>query len=362
MKILTISDSFKGTMTSNEVGKTITKYYNELGHEASYLPISDGGEGFLDVISYITNLPKEELVVRDAYMNCTTAKYIIDKKQKTAFIELAEASGLAKVKNRSLKAPYATTYGLGQLMKHVIKKHHVRKIILGIGGSATSDLGTGMLKAMGVEFLDYDGYVIQKMNNASLMRVQKINMRPFKRLIKKVKFVTLTDVDNPLLGKKGSINVFARQKGATDEDLFVMERNMLHFYNLLRDKYKDMPKDFRKAGAAGGVGYAMKAFFNSDIVSGIDTLLSLSNLNEHIQDYDVVFTGEGSLDSQSLDGKVISGIKKLNPKRLIIVCGQNKLENSENEIYSMVPDTVTLEEALNQPIESLNKVLEKIEL
>lgn len=361
-RILTISDSFKGTMSSNEVGKTISDYYLNKGYDASYLPISDGGEGFLDVIEHITKLSKQQLLVKDAYFNSTNAKYIIDEKNNTAYLELAEPSGIAKLDKSKLRAPYASTYGLGELLKYILQNYKIKKVILGIGGSATSDLGCGMLEAMGVEFLDKDGFVIRNMCNANLMRVRKFNLGSFKKIIRKVKFITLTDVDNPLLGKNGSINVFARQKGATEEDLFAMERNMLHIYNVIRTTHKKMPKDFKKAGAAGGVGYAMKAFFNSEIESGINTILKLSNLEEKVNNYDIIFTGEGSLDSQSLNGKVISGIMKTNPKRLIIVCGQNKLENTKYEVYSLTPNVVTLDEALSEPVKSLIKLLGEIKI
>lgn len=362
MKILTISDSFKGTMTSNEIGEIITNYYQKKGYDADYIPISDGGEGFLDVIEYVTKISKKEYIVKNAYFNQTSAKYIIDEKNKIAYVELAETSGIAKLDKNTLHAPYASTYGLGELLKYIIKNYKVKKIVLGIGGSATSDMGCGMLEAMGVEFLDENGFVIKKMCNANLMKVRKINWGVFKKLISKIKFITLTDVENPLLGKNGSINVFAKQKGATEEDLFVMEKNMLHIYNVLQTTHKKMPKDFEKAGAAGGVGYTMKAFFKSDMESGIDTILKLAHIEEKSNEYDIIFTGEGSLDSQSLNGKVISGILKLNPKRLIIVCGQNKLQVSKYEIYSLVPEVVTLEEAMEKPQESLVKLLNQIEI
>lgn len=362
MKILTISDSFKGTLSSNEIGRTISDFYIDKGHHATYLPISDGGEGFLDVIEYITKIEKKTLTVKDAYLNPTSASYIIDEKNHIAYIELAEASGIAKLDKTKLKAPFATTYGLGELLKYVIQNYKLKKVVMGIGGSGTSDVGAGMLEAMGVEFIDDYGFIIKNMCNASLMKVKKVNTRRFNKLIKNIEFVTLTDVENPLLGNKGAIKVFSPQKGASEEDLFVMEKNVLHFYNMLMVTNKKTPKDFKKAGAAGGVGYAMKAFFNSSMESGIDTILKLVDLGKLVNEYDVVFTGEGRLDSQSLDGKVISGIAKYNPKRMIILCGQNKLLDSNMEVYSIVPDVATVEESMNNSKECLVKLLDKIKI
>lgn len=360
MKIITVSDSFKGTLTSKEVGTIVTNHFKNQNIDASYIPISDGGEGFLDVIEYVLKLKKYAIKVFDPMFRETTSKYIIDEENKTAYLELAEASGITKVKDIVPRTYVASTYGLGQVIKHVIKKHKIKKIVLGIGGSATSDMGVGMLEALGVEFIDSDGFVIKRMNNMNIAKIRKIDTKLFKKQIKGIEFITLSDVTNPLLGENGSINVFAPQKGAKDQELIIMEKNLKHLYKKLNiDTCYKMP-DFPGAGAAGGVGYCMKYFFNSKVEKGIDTILKLVNFENEVKEADVVISGEGKFDSQSFGGKVISGIKKYNPKRLVIICGISEVE--ENDVYAIVPKYATTEESLNNPKESLQKLLCDIKL
>lgn len=360
MKILTISDSFKGTLSSTKIGQIVTEYYQQQGHICEYIPISDGGEGFLDVIKYVTGICESEIMVNDPLFRKTKARYLFDQKNKVAYVELAEASGLTKIEEDKRDAAIASTYGLGELIKFIINQKHPKKIVLGIGGSATSDGGCGMLEALGVEFFDANHFLLNKMNNIKLMQIKSMKTRRLERLIRKIEFVTLTDVTNPLNGVYGSIQVFAKQKGAKLEELYAMERNILHFYHKTLD-YKEYAIDFNGAGAAGGVGYAMKYFLNSKIVSGIDEILELVDFKNKVNEYDVIISGEGHIDSQSLNGKVISGIKKYQPKRLILLTGCCSIKQND-EIYAIVPTITTLEDSLNNPEQSLKRLLETIKL
>ena len=362
MKVLTVSDSFKGTLSSSLIGEMVSDHFAKKGHETSYIPISDGGEGFLDVIKFIKKLELKAIKVSGPYFEETTAQYLYDETDLTAYVELAEASGLPKVKKEDLKAPFASTYGLGELIKHIILTHKPKKVVMGIGGSATTDVGSGMLDAMGVEFIGRFGFKVSNLTNAKLMQVKKIKTKKFEKLIKGIEFVTLTDVENPLLGKLGTVAVFAPQKGATPDDQPVMEKNVKHFFNATNDLNKNNAPDFKGAGAAGGVGYAMKYYFNSKITSGIEEILKLVEFDKLVEENDVVITGEGSFDSQSLNGKVISGIQGYNPKRLVIICGRCKIENPEVEVYPIVPTVATTEESMGKPVESLQKLLNTIEL
>lgn len=358
MKIITISDSFKGTLSSKQVGAIVSNHFIKRGHDASYIPVSDGGEGFIDVVEFVTKIKKQSINVLDPIFRDTKAYYIIDEKNKTAYLEMAEASGITKLKGTTLKTIFTSTYGLGMLIKYVITIHKVKKIVLGIGGSATSDMGVGMLEAMGVEFIDRDGFVIKKMNNLNIAKIRKIDTKKLKKLIKGIEFVTLSDVTNPLLGKNGSIAVFGPQKGASSEDLQIMEKNFQHLYKKLNITNKNKMLDFPGAGAAGGVGYCMKYFFKSSVISGIDAILKMVKFEEVIKDTDIVITGEGKFDSQSFGGKVISGIKKYNPKKLIILCGISEVEDTN--IYAIVPKYASSEESLSNPKESLERLLENI--
>lgn len=358
MRILTISDSFKGTMSSLEIGQIVTEYCRKKGYDATYIPISDGGEGFLETIHYITQLPFQEKEVMNPVFERTIARYIFDDIKKIAYLELAEACGITKMK--TLSPIQASTYGLGELILYVIERHSPKKIILGIGGSATSDMGVGMLEACGVDFLDAHHFRLSRMNHAKLMQIRKIEDKAFQKKIKGIQFVTLTDVSNCAFGEKGCIKTFAPQKGAKEEDLFLMEKNVLHFHHVTQNVLSSSICDFPGAGAAGGVGYTMKHYFGSTIQSGIDVLLEMIDFSQFVNESDIVITGEGAFDSQSLGGKVISGICKYHPKRLIVLCGKSDLSNAPCEVYAIVPTVASFEEAMVHPKASLERLLDTI--
>lgn len=358
MKILTISDSFKGTLRSSEIGEIVTKYCKEKGFDATYIPISDGGEGFLETVHYITHLPFYETEVSDPVFQKTIAKYLFDEAKKIAYVELAEACGITKMK--TLAPIQASTYGLGELILYIINKHAPKKVVLGLGGSATSDMGVGLLEACGVDFLDAHHFRLSKMNHAKLMQIRKIETKAFQKKIKHIEFITLTDVTNGAFGKTGCIQTFAPQKGAKEEDLFLMEKNVLHFHHVTQDTLGSNITDFPGAGAAGGVGYTMKHYFGSRIQSGIEVLLDMMDFSHLVEASDIVITGEGSFDAQSLKGKVISGIWKYHPKRLIVLCGKSEFLNPPFEVYPIVPTVASFEEAIQSPKASLERLLESI--
>lgn len=367
MKILTISDSFKGTLSSYDVGSLVSNYFKKQNHHTKFIPISDGGEGFLDTIEYIldnTNhkIKQEKVEVFDANFDKTSSYYLFDEDTSTLYIELATASGIAKIKKEDLRAKTASTYGTGELLKYAILKNNVKEVIIGIGGSATSDMGSGMLEAMGMKFYDRDNNLLTHVANETLKNLARIDSTDFDLLIKNIKFITLTDVNNPLLGENGSIKIFAPQKGAKDDMLFEMEENFKKFVEVLKDNYQTNFEDFAGAGAgaSGGVGFTMKHLFKSEIQNGIDTILNLINFQSLVETYDVIITGEGKYDAQSKGGKVISGIKKYNPKRLIIVCGITDIK--EAGVYAVVPVVATVEESMKNSKESLEKLLNKIKL
>ena len=193
------------------------------------------------------------------------------------------------------------------------------------------------------------------------MKVRKVKTKAFEKLIKGIEFVTLSDVTNPLLGIKGSIATFAKQKGASDEQLFLMEQNLNHMFKLLKSDYQKNLTDFEGAGAAGG-GPGEIPQYGRWKGAGIDSILKMIHFQQLVKEYDVIVTGEGCLDDQSLDGKVISGIKKYHPQRLIIICGQNKLSSTINDVYAIVPTVATIEESLKEPISALKKLLPLIKL
>lgn len=361
-KVLVICDSFKGSLSSSEVGKIISEELNNKKYHAEYLAISDGGEGFLDALKQ----GKKDLTVKDvstvnAIGKAKQSIYLYDETTKTAYFELASYVGIIDLDKSKLSPFEANTYGLGLVMREALAKNDIKKIILGIGGSASTDGGSGMLEALGVKFYDKNHQLITKLNNAKLATIDSINLDEFTNLIKNIEFVTLTDVTNPLLGKIGASYVFGAQKGASDTDIVKMEENMQHYANVCE---KTLGKSFSSkegTGAAGGVGFAMAAFLSSSIKSGIKTLLEELKFSEYVKKYDTIITGEGCLDSQSLSGKVISGILEYNPKNVAFVVGGSKLGSmvEGHKVYSVVPTVATLEQSLADPEKYLRMLIKE---
>ncbi len=359
-RILVICDSFKGTLSSKEVGEIIVNNVNKKKYIAEYLPISDGGEGFLDALMKWNNkLISNKITTCDAFRRENQSTYLYDQNTNCLYFELAECVGIKGLKKEELNPYLASTYGLGLAIKQGIIKHKPSKIVIGIGGSASNDGGSGMLEALGVKFIDENNSIIFKMCNNELKNIKSIDLTEFNSLINNIEFEVLTDVSNPLLGTKGATYVFSPQKGASLEDLVTLEDNMTIYNNVVTNLFGHDYNLTPGAGAAGGVGFAFVAFMNAKLSLGIDVLLKSYHFDELVKKYDIVITGEGRLDEQSLNGKVISGIMSYNPKQLEFVVGSCALSNIPYKVHTIVPDAATLEEALSKPKESLTKLILK---
>lgn len=357
-RILVICDSFKGTLSSKEVGEIVVNNVNKNKYIAEYLPISDGGEGFLDtLLKWNKNLKEHYVLSCDAFRRANSSKYLFDKVNNILYFELAECVGIKDLNKDELNPFIASTYGLGVAIKEGILKHHPSKIVIGIGGSASNDGGTGMLEAMGVKFCDKDGNLIFGMCNKKLSSIYTKGTESFKKLINGIEFEVLTDVSNPLLGELGATYVFSPQKGATKNDLIALEENMSIYSQIVKKYFDDDFSEIEGAGAAGGVGFAFIAFMNAKLSLGIDVLLKGYHFDELVEKYDLVITGEGKLDEQSLNGKVISGIMSYSPKNLEFVVGSCSLNDLPYKVHAIVPNSATLEEALSKPRESLSKLI-----
>ena len=352
-------NAMRGAGNARE-GVIVVNNVNKNKYIAEYLPISDGGEGFLDVLlKWNKNLKECYTLSTDAFRRVNSSKYLYDKEEKVLYFELAEVVGIKDLNKNELNPYYASTYGLGIAIKEGIIKHHPKKIIIGIGGSASNDAGSGMLEAMGIKFCDKSGNVLYGMCNSKLKDVYTLGIDSFTKLINNIEFEVLTDVSNPLLGQLGATYVFSPQKGAKVDDLPILEANMNRFNEIVKNYFNIDFKDVPGAGAAGGVGYAFIAFMNASLKLGIDVLLKSYHFDELVDKYDLVITGEGRLDEQSLNGKVISGIMSYNPKSLEFVVGSCSLENIDYKVHAIVPDAATLDEALSKPKECLTRLIKK---
>jgi glycerate kinase len=364
MKILVAIDSFKGTMKSSDISELVKKHYQrKLNHDFSLLPISDGGEGFLNAIESIKGIKKVNIEVEGPMGQPTKSYYLM--KDKTAFIELANSSGLSLLKESQRNPLQTSTYGLGQTIKYVLNED-IEHLVIGIGGSSTNDGGTGMLKALGLKFFDESNNEIDRMTGASIQRIKSIDMNDLDPRLNKIIVSLACDVTNPLLGQSGATYTYAKQKGADDQMIKKLEKAMMNYHEVVKNT---IDLDFSKtpgSGAAGGVGYALKAFLKADIIPGIEVIADILDIKRKIKESDMVITGEGCLDMQTLQGKApfrIAHMAKEYHKAVIGIFGQVNLNDKAevfDQVYSIVPKYASLEESLKHPKQTLIKCLEDL--
>ncbi|HHU24272.1 MAG: glycerate kinase [Bacilli bacterium] len=366
MRVLSIIDSFKGTLTSVQLGQIATSVFTKKGIDAKWLPISDGGDGFLDTIENIVKTKRVKIKVLDPLGRATETYYLLDENKREAYIEMAKCSGINLLVKEELNPFITSTYGLGQAIHHAIAQG-IPSITVGIGGSATNDGGSGMLEALGCKFYDKNRQLIKNMCGGKLDLVQSIDPSALFETIKGVEFIVLSDVTNPLLKEKGASFVYAKQKGASVEDLPILEAKMENYALVMETYFKKQFRDKPGAGAAGGVGYAFHSLFKAEFHSGIDYILDLVDFENLIKDFDYLITGEGKIDRQSLAGKVIIGItKRAISKKIICVCALSEISLSDLNnpnivgIYSIVGRIASKEESMQNPQKYFAKLCEEI--
>lgn len=314
MKITVAIDSFKGSLTTFQAGNAIAEAAKSVfkNVEVSVCPLADGGEGTMEAIVLSNNGEIHEAEVSNPIGQRIQAKYGIIPKSKTAVIEMATAAGLTLIDEQERNPLYTTTYGVGELILDAIDKG-CRKFIVGIGGSATNDGGVGMLQALGFEFLDECGAQIPK-GAIGLKALKTIKTDKLFEAVKGCEFLIACDVKNPLCGENGCSYVFARQKGGTDETIPMMDAWIERYAVLTQEIYPNINQNAEGAGAAGGLGFAFLAYLNSKMQSGIEIVINETHLDEYIKESDIVITGEGRLDKQSVMGKAPIGVAKLAKK------------------------------------------------
>jgi len=329
--------------------------------ETIKLPISDGGEGLGDCFLTIFKGKKQTVKTVDPFGNAIESTYAL-LENGTAVIELASSCGLRLVKGR-LDPSIASTKGFGIVIRHAIESGS-KKIILGVGDSATNDGGTGLAMALGVRFYDRKNVGFFP-NGSTLDQITNISLNDLVKGIDKIDFLTLCDVKNPLYGPQGAAYVFGGQKGADDKMIEMLDRNLRSYSQFLLDKL-GFSTNYVGAGAAGGTSIATKLFLNSQVKSGINTILNTIDFTSIIKDADVVFTGEGRLDSQSFQGKVIDGIANYTAKAkvpLIALVGQIRNINESDypegltAVYPISGQTFDLEQAIRDTAKNLKSTM-----
>lgn len=318
-----VPDSFKGTLSAIEVCNIMKSSIKNLYKDANIIsvPVADGGEGTVDAFLYALGGEKKSIWVSDAFNEQKILAYYAMLKDDIAVIEMAACAGLPLVKNR-LEPDKTTTFGVGELIIDAVNSG-AKKIILGLGGSATNDGGCGMASALGVKFKDEQDQEFIP-TGGTLSQIYKIDMNNIYSKIKDVEFVSMCDVDNPLCGKLGASAVFAPQKGADEDMVKSLDEGLAHLAKIIKRDLHIEVKDIKGAGAAGGLGAGSIAFLQSKLTKGIDVILDTINFDELVSKADIVFTGEGKFDSQSLHGKVVMGVANRSQKYktpVIVVTG-----------------------------------------
>ncbi len=337
-KIIVIPDSFKGTMSSTEVCKIIktelTHYFNP--SDIITIPIADGGEGTVDCFMHFTDASLISIKTKGPVMNDIIASYAIFN--HTAIIETASAAGYS-ISPDSTTPLDTTTYGVGLLMLDAIHKG-CKKIILGLGGSCTNDAGCGIASALNAKFIDeYGNNFIPTGKN--LGNVKFIDLSETEKLLDGIEITGMCDITNPLYGKNGAAYIFAPQKGASKDDVVLLDLQLKKLSDTICKCINIDVSKIKGGGAAGGVGAGIHAFLNGTLISGIDLILDLVDFSSLLNNCSVVITGEGKLDSQSLNGKAITGISRRAQEKnipVIVVAGEkeSKLNNlSDFGIHSV---------------------------
>jgi glycerate 2-kinase len=354
MKIVIAPDKFKGSLNSFQVCNAVENglLNASTSFEIVKRPMADGGDGLSEVVVYYTDARWRTSQVQNPLGKIISAQWLLSSDGKTAFIEMAKASGLQLLKPEEYNPLLTSTYGTGQLIVAAIDRG-VQNIIIGIGGSATNDGGIGMAAAMGYHFLDDRGNELLPIGK-NLIHINKIDLRNRQKL-KNINFRIACDVKNLLYGEQGATKIYAPQKGANEEMIGKLERGIVHFASIVKKDLGIDVSDIEGGGAAGGMGAGCVAFLDATLVSGIELVMQLASLEEHIKNADVVITGEGKIDEQSLQGKVVSGVASLakrHNKKLIAVCGSLLIEPYQlntigiDAAFSILKPPMSLDEAI----------------
>jgi len=332
-KCVVVSDSFKGTVSSREIcaiaQQVIPRHFPAC--EVVCIPVADGGEGTVDCFVQAMGAQRVGVTVTNALGEKSAAAYA--RLGELAIIEMAAAAGLPQV--GALRCPgTATTYGVGELIAHAVDSG-CRKILLGLGGSATNDGGCGCAAALGVRFYDADGQSFVPVGD-TLGRIARIDTAEAEALLRSVEITVMCDVTNPLYGPTGAAYVFAPQKGADAEKVKSLDAGLRHFGDVIRSQYGLDVSAMPGAGAAGGMGAGCVALLGGTIQSGIDAVLDVTGFDRQLEGADLVITGEGRIDSQSADGKVVSGVaRRTRAKGVPLIAIAGGIADSAGAVYDI---------------------------
>ena len=357
MNIVVAIDSFKGSLSSLEAGYAVSEGIHRAMKEADVVvrPLADGGEGTVEALALGMNGRLEKAVVTGPLGTMVEAVYGIIDESKTAVIEMSSAAGITLVAEQDRNPLNTTTFGVGELICGAIR-NGCRNFIVGIGGSATNDGGIGMLQALGYEFLGADGRQVPP-GAKGLAMIEKISDEHVIPELRECHFKVACDVTNTLCGEQGCSAVFGPQKGATPAMIVQMDKWLSHYAHLTHDKYPKADMEQAGTGAAGGLGFAFLSYTNAILQSGVKLILDETRLEDYVKNADIVITGEGRLDGQTVMGKApigVAAIAKKYGKPVIafsgcvtddaVLCNQHGID----AFFTILRSVTTLDEAMDK--------------
>ena len=361
MKIIIAPDKFKGSLSSIEVCNSLTKglKMNNSNLNVISCPMADGGDGSLEIINHYLDLKSVEITVNDPLFRPIKSIYYIH--EKTAYIEMSSATGLALLKKEDRNCMNTSSYGTGELIVDAIQKG-VSSIYLFIGGSATNDGGIGMASALGYRFYDSSENILSPIGR-NLILINRIDQSGAKFNSQEVNVKVVCDVNNTFFGKDGAAYVYAAQKGANSIEIKQLELGMINLASkLLKHDFPDIA-NVPRGGAAGGLGGGSIAFLGAQLISGTQNFIEITKLKKLIKDCDLVITGEGKLDMQTIHGKVISGVCKISKqfnKPIIAVCGIAEMTMSDmlglKKVYTIIDRANSVDDSIQNVEEYLIQI------
>ncbi len=355
-KIVIAPDSFKGSVAAREVADSAERAVREVfpACEVVKIPLGDGGEGTMDALLAALGGERVSCRARDPLSRPLWADYAILEDGRTAIVEMARASGLPLLAPAERDPSRATTYGTGELIRDALERG-CRRFLLAIGGSATNDGGTGLLRALGYRFLDGRGEELEPCG-AALARIAAVDRSGVSPALREASFTVACDVDNPLYGERGAAEVFARQKGADDAMVRMLDAGLRNYARVIERATGTRVDELPGAGAAGGLGAGLVAFLGAELKPGIQMVLEATRFDERIQGADLIITGEGKLDRQTCMGKAPWGVSRAATRQGIPVIAlggsveDTPLLNQRGflAVLSILPAPVSLERAMDK--------------
>jgi glycerate kinase len=364
LKVLIIPDSFKGSLTAKEVAKEMKKAIAAVfpKAECTLLPFSDGGEGAIKVLEDHAEGKVIDCHTTDSLKRPIAAPYFLFKNTESAWIELSQTSGLVQLKENERNPLKTSTWGTGIMIKHAIAQG-CKTIYLGIGGSATHDMGFGIMSALGVIFYDEKNNLLVP-NGENLEKIDRVDLNAIDSEIHDIKWIVACDVDNPLIGPFGAAHTYAKQKGASPSSINQLEKGSTQFAKVIQKQFGKNILDLAGGGAAGGVSAGLSGVFNTILKQGFELLAAQTKVYDRIKEMDLVLTGEGHFDQQSTYGKLPMQVVQLtHPLKIktLLFAGKTSLSHlpafPHLDIHQITPVAMNLDEAMKNAAKNMHSKL-----